>query len=134
MSKETEELLLQRYGQRRRGGWRYVALIISLIGLPWLAWSAWDFANPPYKATVISYETLSDEKITITFEFSRRDANQVFNCTLIAEDFDRNVVGELDLEIAGGDNRSRVTTEIPTRIRPVAASILSCRANNESTK
>jgi hypothetical protein len=134
MSDEIQELMRQRYGQKRQGGWRFIALIIALIGIPWLTWSAWDFANPPYKATVISYETLSDEEITITFEFSRRATEQAFSCTLIAEDYDRNVVGEVEFEIAGGVNRARLTTDIPTRVRPVAASILSCRAISETTK
>lgn len=128
LSGGNEELMRQRYGRRNTRSWRYVALIISLIGIPWLIWSAWSFANPPFKATVISYETLSDEKITITFTLARRDETQPFLCTLLAEDFDRNVVGEIEFLVKPGPDRSRLTTEIPTRLRPVAASILSCSA------
>jgi hypothetical protein len=113
--KGNEELMRQRYGQRNKRSWRYVALILSLIGIPWLIWSAWSYSNPPYKATVISYETLSDEKITITFTLARRDETQPFLCTLLAEDF-----------VKPGPDRTRLTTEIPTRLRPVAASILTC--------
>lgn len=122
----NEALMRQRYGQRNNRSWRYAALIVSLIGIPWLIWSAWSFSNPPYKATVISYETLSDEKITITFTLARRDETQLFLCTLLAEDFDRNVVGEIEYLVKPGPDRARLTTEIPTRLRPVAASILSC--------
>ncbi|MGA0902065.1 MAG: DUF4307 domain-containing protein [Candidatus Nanopelagicaceae bacterium] len=124
--KGNEELMRQRYGQRNKRSWRYVALILSLIGIPWLIWSAWSYSNPPYKATVISYETLSDEKITITFTLARRDETQPFLCTLLAEDFDRNVVGEIEYLVKPGPDRTRLTTEIPTRLRPVAASILTC--------
>lgn len=122
----NEALMRQRYGQRNNRSWRYVGLIVSLIGIPWLIWSAWSFSNPPYKATVISYETLSDEKITITFTVARRDETQLFLCTLLAEDFDRNVVGEIEYLVKPGPDRARLTTEIPTRLRPVAASVLSC--------
>jgi hypothetical protein len=31
----SEELMRERYGRRNSGGWRYVALIILLIGIPW---------------------------------------------------------------------------------------------------
>jgi hypothetical protein len=124
----SEELMRERYGRRNSGGWRYVALIILLIGIPWLIWSAWNYSNPPYKATVISYETLSDEKITITFTLTRRDETQPFLCTLLAEDFDRNVVGEIEYLVKAGPNKTKLTAEIPTRLRPVAASILSCNA------
>jgi hypothetical protein len=133
-SSETEALLLQRYGRRSQVGWKFVALIISIFGIPWLIWSAWNFTNPPYKVTVISYETLDDSRISLAFAFSRRDETQDFTCNLIAEDFDRNIVGEIEYPIPGGVKETQIKTEIPTRIRPVAASVPFCQADSKPRK
>ena len=50
------------------------------------------------------------------------------------EDFDRNIVGEIEYPIPGGVKETQIKTEIPTRIRPVAASVPFCQADSKPRK
>jgi hypothetical protein len=49
-------------------------------------------------------------------------------CTLIARDFDKNVVGQIDQEIPAGKSKVELVTDVPTRSESVNADVSSCRA------
>jgi hypothetical protein len=50
-------------------------------------------------------------------------------CTLIARDIDKNIAGEIQKLIPAGNSRSQsFTVTIPTRVTPVNAAVLGCRA------
>ena len=127
--KDIEELLRQRYGRKSNNLWKYSALLILAIGLPWLMWSAWYHSNPPARVTLVSFKPIDLRSIEITFELDRRDPSNPQICTLVARDFDKNIVGEIDFDIPPSKtNPLRITTKIPTRLEAVNAGILECRA------
>ena len=125
----NEELLAQRYGKKSSNAWRYIAALLLLTALPWLVWSAWHHSNPQIRVTLISFQNEQDTSIDITYLIQRRDPSLNLNCTLIARDFDKNVVGEVEVAIPSSSQGSlKRDDRIPTRLRAVNASVLKCDA------
>jgi hypothetical protein len=48
-------------------------------------------------------------------------------CTLIARDFDKSIVGQIDYEIPAGKSKVELVTIVPTRSQAVNADVSSCR-------
>jgi hypothetical protein len=46
---------------------------------------------------------------------------------LIARDYDKNIVGQIDQEIAGEKSKIELVTVVPTRSKAVNADVSSCR-------
>ncbi len=121
----NEEFLAQRYGKKGSNTWRYIAALLLLTALPWLIWSAWHHSNPQIRVTLISFQNEQDNSIDITYLIQRRDPSLALNCTLIARDFDKNVVGEVEVAIPSSSQGSLSRNDtIPTRLRAVNASVL----------
>jgi hypothetical protein len=128
LPRETKELLEARYGKSEGVLWKYLAIAILVIGLPWLMWSAWYHSNPPARITLVSFKPIDERAIEITFELDRSDPKIAQSCTLVARDFDKNIVGEIDLEVASsGANPVKITAVVPTRLAAVNADVLECR-------
>ncbi|MFM2175205.1 MAG: hypothetical protein RLZZ527_281 [Actinomycetota bacterium] len=126
---ETQQLLQERYGLRKRSGWRIVAFAIALIALPWLISTAWQNSNPAFRATLIKFQPIDNRSLSLTFDLSRRDPSAAVECTLVARDIDKNVVGELEVLIEPTDQSLvRTTAVIPTRLPPVNGAIFECRS------
>lgn len=126
---ETQALLADRYGIKPRKVWKIAAFLFAVIGLPWLFWSAWHFSNPEIRVTLISFQNETNDSIEITYLVQRREPSIPLTCTLLARDFDKNVVGEIEDRIAASSSSSvTITTTIPARITPVNAAVLECRA------
>jgi hypothetical protein len=139
LTPETRNYLRQRYGVDRFGPERsrgriIIALVISIIALPWLLQTAWRYSNPEFSISPVKYQTLDDSNISLTFDLIRRNPDTPTICTLIALDIDRNIVGEIDLKVPGGDARvERITSTIPTRLRAVNASASRCVREIDAT-
>ena len=130
LPKESQELLRNRYGEASPGYWKFLAIIVLAIGLPWLIWSAWYHSNPETRVTLVSFRPIDDRSIEITFDLDRRDSNSPHICTLIVRDYEKNVVGEIELAVpASPTNPTQITTTIPTRLKAVNAGVLECRPN-----
>lgn len=126
---ETQAMLADRYGTKERKLWRLIATLFALIGLPWLFWSAWHHSNPEIRVTLVSFQNEKADSIDITFLVQRRDPSTVLSCTLLARDYDKNVVGEIEDRVpASADSEVTITTTIPARVTPVNAAVLECRA------
>ena len=126
---ETQELLAQRYGLKRRNCWKIPAAILLVIGLPWLMWSAWHHSNPEIRVTLISFQNEKSDSIEITYVVERRDPSRELTCTLVARDIDKNVVGEIEDNVpASTSSNITISRTIPARIAPVNAVVLGCRA------
>jgi hypothetical protein len=126
---ETQAMLADRYGIKERKSWRLIAILVALIGLPWLFWSAWHHSNPEIRVTLVSFQNEKADSIDITYLVQRRDPSTVLSCTLLARDYDKNVVGEIEDRVpASADSEVTITTTIPARVTPVNASVLECRA------
>ena len=128
-ARETQDFLRERYGKSSSNLWKYLALAMLAIGLPWLMWSAWHHANPDVRITLVSFKPIDEREIEIKFELDRRDPSIPQSCILVARDFDKNIVGEIDLDVAPSpSNPITITTRIPTRLEAVNAGVLECVA------
>lgn len=127
---ETRGLLADRYGIQEKKRWTIPATIVTLIFIPWLMWSAWHHSNPEIRTTLVSFQNEKQDSIDITFLIERRNPSLALTCTLVARDIDKNVVGEIEDQIPPAQIRQITrTTSIPTRIAPVNAAVLDCRAS-----
>ena len=127
---ETRGLLVDRYGIQEKKRWTIPATIVTLIFIPWLMWSAWHHSNPEIRTTLVSFQNEKQDSIDITFLIERRNPSLALTCTLVARDIDKNVVGEIEDQIPPAQIRQITrTTSIPTRIAPVNAAVLDCRAS-----
>ena len=126
---ENRRRLEARYGLTNKRRWPIPALVVALVGIPWLLWSAWNHSNPEIRSELVSFQPRGEKSIDITFIITRRDPAREVICSLIARDFDKNVVGQLDYPIPPSTSRSiKVTANIPTRLSPVNAAITGCEA------
>ena len=117
-----------RYGIRPQRAWISYAVAFALLGGGWLVWSALDQANPEIRTSLISFDNHNPRKVEVRYSVTRRDPNQEVTCTLIARDFDVNIVGQIDDLIPAGEKYTERVTTIPTRADAVNAGILSCHS------
>ena len=61
------------------------------------------------------------------YAIDRRDPEAIVLCTLITLDIDKNIVGQIDDQIAAGESHVERLVAIPARIAPVSARIAACR-------
>ena len=129
LTPEERALMEERYGKRRKNTWLIPAGITVIIFIPWLMWSAWNFANPEIRVTLISFQNEKSDSIEITYKVDRRDPGSPLTCTLVARDIDKNVVGEIEDKVPASVRSSiTISRTIPARIAPVNAAVLECRA------
>ena len=116
-----------RYGVHPTKGWVAPAIVIAVIGMSWLVWVGLHHSNPNIRASVISFTATTDREMSIRYEVVRKDKNQVLTCTLVARDYDKTVVGQIEDEIGPGRTVVQKNTEIPTRSQGVNADVVACR-------
>ena len=116
-----------RYGVRPTKGWVAPAIVIAVIGMSWLVWVGLHHSNPNIRASVISFTATTDREMSIRYEVVRKDKDQVLTCTLVARDYDKTVVGQIEDEIGPGRTVVQKNTEIPTRSQGVNADVVACR-------
>jgi hypothetical protein len=118
----------ERYGVIKATRWPAIALVVGILGIGWLVWSALYHSNPPLRSQLVSFTITDDRAASVRYFIERQDSNQVVVCTLIARDFDKNIVGQIDQEIPAGKSKVELITEVPTRSEAVNADVSSCRA------
>jgi hypothetical protein len=116
-----------RYGITPRKGWIAPAAILAVIGLTWTIWAALNHAQPELRSTLYSFAVTGDREITMKYAIDRRDPDAIVICTLITLDIDKNIVGQIDDQILGGQSKVERNIAIPARIAPVSARIAGCR-------
>ena len=117
-----------RYGVRQAKGWVVPAVVIAVIGISWLVWVGLHHSNPDIRFSVISFTAITDREMSIRYEVVRKDKDQVLTCTLVARDYDKTVVGQIEEEIGPGLAVVQKNTEIPTRSQGVNADVVACRS------
>jgi hypothetical protein len=115
-----------RYGIKPASRWRPVAVVILSIGLIWLLWAGLHHSRPELTFRLISFNVIDDRNTEIRFEATRRDAGRELTCTLVARDFDKLIVGQIDDVIPAGQGYIDRTTTIPTRNLAATATVLRC--------
>ncbi len=118
----------ERYGVAKATRWPAIALVVGIVGIGWLVWSALYHSNPPLRSQLVSFAITDDRSASVRYFIERQDSNQVVVCTLIARDFDTNIVGQIDQEIPAGKSKVELVTDVPTRSQAVNADVSSCRA------
>ena len=118
----------ERYGVAKATRWPAIALVVGILGIGWLVWSALYHSNPPLRSQLVSFTITDDRAASVRYFIERQDSNQVVVCTLIARDFDKSVVGQIDQEIPAGKSKVELVTVVPTRSEAVNADVSSCRA------
>jgi len=118
----------ERYGVAKATRWPAIALVVGIVGIGWLVWSALYHSNPPLRSQLVSFTITDDRAASVRYFIERQDSNQVVVCTLIARDFDKNIVGQIDQEIPAGKSKVELVTNVPTRSQAVNADVSSCRA------
>jgi hypothetical protein len=115
-----------RYGIKPASRWRPIAAVILSIGLIWLLWAGLHHSRPEISFRLISFNVIDDRNTEIRFEATRRDSNRELTCTLVARDFDKLIVGQIDDVIPAGQGYIDRTTTIPTRNLAATATVLRC--------
>jgi hypothetical protein len=118
----------ERYGVAKATRWPAIALVVGILGIGWLMWSALYHSNPSLRSQLVSFTITDDRAASVRYFIEREDSNQVVVCTLIARDFDKNIVGQIDQEIPAGKSKVELVTTVPTRSEAVNADVSSCRA------
>jgi hypothetical protein len=116
-----------RYGISPRKRWVVPAAVFALIGLSWTLWAALNHSQPELRSTLYSFSVTGDREITMKYAIDRRDPDATVICTLISIDIDKNIVGQIDDQIEGGESKVERVIAIPARIAPVSARIAGCR-------
>jgi hypothetical protein len=116
-----------RYGVTRKRSWVLPAVIVAIIGVPWTIWAALDHSQPELRSTLYSFSITGEREITMRYGIERRDPEAVVICTLLTLDIDKNIVGQIDDQIDGGEKKVIRTVAIPARLAPVSARIAACR-------
>ena len=116
-----------RYGVRPAKRWVLPATVIAAIGISWLVWVGLHHSNPDIRSSVISFTATTDREMSIRYEVVRKDKDQVLTCTLVARDYDKTVVGQIEDEIGPGLAVVQKNTDIPTRSQGVNADVVACR-------
>ena len=118
----------ERYGAAKAMRWPAIALVVAILGVGWLMWSALYHSNPPLRSQLVSFTITNDREAKVRYFIERSDSQQVVVCTLIARDYDKNIVGQIDHEIGAGKSKVELVTVVPTRSESVNADVSSCRA------
>ena len=116
-----------RYGIKPTPRWHIAAAAIAMLGIGWVLWAGLHHANPDIRYTLISFSTLNEKSISVRYEVVRKDSNAIIRCTLLARDFDKNTIGQIEDEIPAGERIITREVIIPTRTNPVNAAVSDCR-------
>jgi nitrogen regulatory protein PII-like uncharacterized protein len=118
----------ERYGLRKKRSWVGVALITAVVGVGWITWAGLYHSNPEIRVQLISFTVDSDREVSVRYFVERDSAEAVSICTVIARDFYKDIVGQIDVEIPSGKEKVELVSVVPTRNLAVNADVSSCRA------
>lgn len=122
--------LSDRYGSRPVR-WKALAVALLLLGGTWLVWAGLHHARPAVTSNLISFSIPSDRAVSLRYSIERRSGSSQVICTLVAHDFDKNVVGEIEDLIPAGAKKVERITLIPTRSGAVNGAISRCRVTSQ---
>ena len=119
-----------RYGAKKGRSWILVALVTAIVGVAWITWAGLHHSNPTLRVQVITFDVYNsgDPEVSVRYSVDRHSTTSATVCTLIARDYEKNIVGQIDQEIPAGKAKVELVTVIPTRSEAVNADVSSCRA------
>lgn len=117
-----------RYGIKSQRGGVIVVIVVGLLFGTWLTWSALHHANPVISSSLVSFDNTDPRNIEISYTLTRRDPSQPATCVLMARDFDKTIVGQIEDHVEATEETSIVRTmTIPSRGDAVNAQVVNCR-------
>ena len=115
-----------RYGIKKTRSWVWIALSFGIAGIVWVTWAGLYHSNPSIRTQLISFSIESDRQVSVRYSVDRQVKDEKIYCTLIARDFDKNIVGQLDQEIPQGFGKIELVTLVSTRSEAVNADVTGC--------
>ena len=116
-----------RYGIKNNRAWIPTAIILSLIFGAWLLWSANHHARPALSYELIAFDNKDPRNIEIRYSITRRDLSRDAICVLVARNYDKDIVGQVEERFTAQDPAQQVrTVRIPSRDDAVNASVTTC--------
>ena len=96
--------LTDRYGAPAR--WRRpaavgLAVVLAVVGLTWLGWTAWFHGTPDVRSEVVTFEVTSDHEVEARVDVQLADGVEA-SCRVRALAEDKTAVGELAFTPVGG--------------------------------
>ncbi len=118
--------LADRYGTPPR--WRRpaavgLAVVLAVVGLTWLGWTAWFHGSPDVRSEVITFEVTGDHQVEARVDVRLADGVEA-SCRVRALAEDKTAVGELAFTPVDGVNEVVIRTER----RATAVEKLGCTA------
>jgi hypothetical protein len=125
-----DQYLLDRYGPTRGRRWKIVAALVAIIMVPWLLWSAEYHSRPDFGYELISFEILNEKEVSLTYIVERNKDGLSLICTLVARDYEKNIVGEISDILTTNRTPGKTTRKvlIPTRSPAVNGAVVSCNS------
>ena len=117
-----------RYGVKQSRSWVAVALITAVLGVGWITWAGLHHSNPEIRTQLITFVVDNDREVSVRYSVDRDSAEAVSICTVIARDFYKDIVGQIDVEIPSGKEKVELVSIVPTRSLAVNADVSTCRA------
>jgi len=105
--------LTDRYGAPAR--WRRpaavgLAVVLAVVGLTWLAWTAWFHGSPDVRSEVVTFEVTSDHEVEARVDVQLGTGVEA-SCRVRALAEDKTAVGELAFTPVAGANEVVIRTE-----------------------
>ena len=116
-----------RYGVKRPRSWIAIALITAIVGVGWITWAGLYHSNPQIRVQLISFTVDSDRAVSVRYFVDRNSADTASICTVIARDFYKDIVGQIDVEVPAGKEKVELVSVVPTRSQAVNADVSTCR-------
>ena len=116
-----------RYGVRQSRSWIAVAIITAVVGVGWITWAGLHHSNPEIRTQLISFVVDNDRAVSVRYSVDRHSTTASTICTLIARDYEKNIVGQIDQLLPAGQSQIELVTVVPTRSEAVNADVSSCR-------
>ena len=116
-----------RYGVKKPRSWIAIALITAIVGVGWITWAGLYHSNPQIRVQLISFTVDSDRAVSVRYFVDRNSADTASICTVIARDFYKDIVGQIDVEVPAGKEKVELVSVVPTRSQAVNADVSTCR-------
>jgi hypothetical protein len=117
-----------RYGVKKGRSWIAVALITAIVGVGWITWAGLYHSKPEIRVQLISFAVDSDRAVSVRYFVERQSPEAAIICTVIARDFYKDIIGQIDIEIPAGKEKVELVSVVPTRSQAVNADVSTCRA------
>ena len=129
----VDRTLAERYATPP--AWRRLVMIaavvlVALVGLGWLAWAAFQEANPKVESQLNGFDVVDAHAVTVRIDVRIASGTTGASCTVEALASDHSVVGKLQFRPTSGLNEVRVRTER----RASAVDVPGCLADGQDRR